>query len=245
MKVLNKFLILFSFVMIFSQAAFAGNWVQDGNFYKYQDDDGTFVTASWRMIPREDGIKYKYYFDEFGHMANTITKIKDDFYFFSDTGELAANTKITIDEKERKTDKDGNIGGLPFGLEEQTVFTGDWVPEGDNFKFMQNGQLAINKFLLIRNGNSKFNVYYFDNLGNMARGINYINGKYYYFNQDGTADSYSSVNINGMSNPTQGLGKLKDDVNMSDADIASYNMQLRSAELERLARIEAKKNLNK
>ena len=245
MKVLNKFLVLFSCVTFLSTTAFAGNWIKEGNFYKYQDDDGTFVTSSWRMIPREDGIKYKYYFDEHGHMANTITKIKDDYYFFSDTGELAANAKITIDEKERKTDKDGNIGGLPFGLESQTDFTGEWVQAGDDWKYMQNGQVVTNKFVLIRSGNSSFNVYYFDNLGNMARGINYINGKYYFFNQDGSAKSYDNIYVNGMSNPTQGLGRFKDDINISDADIAAYNLELRSAELDRLARLEAKKNAAK
>ena len=246
MKILNKFLILFSFVMLFTTTAFAGDWVKDGDYYKYKDDDGTFVTSSWRMITGHEGAKYKYYFDENGHMATGINKIGDDYYFFSWTGELGGNANITIDEVKRTTDKDGKFGGMPFGLESQIDFSGEWVPSGDDWKYKQNGDFVKNKFLLIQNGTSTFSVYYFDSLGNMARGVQFINGKYYYFNQDGTANSYSSVKIADLkSNPTQGLGRLKDDVNLSDAEIREYNNELRQEELNRLARIEAAKNAPK
>lgn len=246
MKVLNKFLILFSFVMILSTTAFAGDWVKDGDFYKYKDDDGTFVTSSWRMITGHEGAKYKYYFDENGHMATGIKKIGENYYFFSWTGELGAKANITIDEVQRTTDKDGDIGGMPFGLESQSDFTGEWIHEDDDWRYKQNGEFVKNKFMLIQNGTSTFSVYYFDNFGNMARGLQFINRRYHFFNQDGTAKSYSSVTIgDSKTNPTQGLGRLKDDVMMSDQEIREYNLELRQAELFRLERLEEAKNAAK
>lgn len=242
MKVLNKLIILFTFVMLFSNTIFASDWVKEGSYYKYKDEDGTFVTSSWRMITGHEGAKYKYYFDENGHMATGIKKIGDEYYFFSWTGELGANANITIDEVKRTTDKDGKFGGMPFGLESQTDFTGEWVHEDDDWRYKQNGEFVKNKFMLIQNGTSTFSVYYFDNFGNMARGLQFINRRYHFFNQDGTAKSYSSVTIgDSKTNPTQGLGRLKDDVMMSDQEIREYNLELRQAELNRLARIEASK----
>lgn len=55
--------------MLASSTAFAGQWKQEGSTWKYQNDDGSYVTNNWQWI---DGKSYC--FDSNGNMyANTTT----------------------------------------------------------------------------------------------------------------------------------------------------------------------------
>ena len=55
--------------------AYAGQWMQDGNGWWWQNDDGSYPTAKWQWIDgNADGISERYYFNENGYiLANTLT----------------------------------------------------------------------------------------------------------------------------------------------------------------------------
>ena len=55
--------------------AYAGQWMQDGNGWWWQNDDGSYPTAKWQWIDGDaDGISERYYFNENGYiLANTLT----------------------------------------------------------------------------------------------------------------------------------------------------------------------------
>lgn len=61
--------------MLASSTSFAGQWKQEGSTWKYQNDDGSYVTNNWQWIDGNgDGISESYYFNENGYMlANTVT----------------------------------------------------------------------------------------------------------------------------------------------------------------------------
>ena len=55
--------------MLASSTVFAGQWKQEGSTWKYQNDDGSYITNNWQWI---DGKSYC--FDSNGNMyANTTT----------------------------------------------------------------------------------------------------------------------------------------------------------------------------
>lgn len=80
LKILSGTLV---FVTMMTSPAFAGQWAQDGNNWKYQNDDGTYA-VNWQWI---DGKSYC--FDSNGIMyANTTTP---DGYTVNENGEWTVN----------------------------------------------------------------------------------------------------------------------------------------------------------
>lgn len=61
--------------MLASSTAFAGQWKQEGSTWKYQNDDGSYITNNWQWIDGNgDGVSESYYFNENGYMlTNTVT----------------------------------------------------------------------------------------------------------------------------------------------------------------------------
>lgn len=61
--------------MLIPSTAFAGQWKQEGSTWKYQNDDGSYITNNWQWIDGNgDGVSESYYFNENGYMlTNTVT----------------------------------------------------------------------------------------------------------------------------------------------------------------------------
>ena len=57
-------LLTISLVLLMASVCFAGAWVQDGDYWKYDKGNGVFAIDEWENI---DGIDY--HFDDLGHMA--------------------------------------------------------------------------------------------------------------------------------------------------------------------------------
>lgn len=61
--------------MLIPSTVFAGQWKQEGSTWKYQNDDGSYVTNNWQWIDGNgDGISESYYFNENGYMLASSTK---------------------------------------------------------------------------------------------------------------------------------------------------------------------------
>lgn len=74
MKAIKTIVISILLMLSMSMFAFAGQWLQDSNGWKYQKDDGTW-TIGWSWIDgNSDGIAECYYFNEAGYcLMNTTT----------------------------------------------------------------------------------------------------------------------------------------------------------------------------
>lgn len=68
-------------VMCIANVAFAGQWIQNGDAWLYQEDDESFVTNQQKKI---DGNYY--YFDENGCLLTGYQAIEKDFYIFNSDG---------------------------------------------------------------------------------------------------------------------------------------------------------------
>lgn len=112
MKKIIKNLLCVVLIFIISSNAFAGAWIQFGNFWKYQKDDGTFLTSTWELIKTDNDYK-TYYFDENGNMATGLKKINGEIYAFNDDGSTVTNSKVVIDGEEYPTKNKGLVEGLP------------------------------------------------------------------------------------------------------------------------------------
>lgn len=107
------------------------------------------------------------------------------------------------------------------------AFAGNWVQEGINWKYLDtNGAYIVNDWKFIQTGMTA-NYYFFDELGNMVRGIRKINGSYYSFNYDGDANSHNQVVINGTVHKTGKKGLISDIY--SDFDVDAWNAEFFAA----------------
>ena len=100
------------FILALSGAVFAGEWVQDGSNWKYKEDDGSFLTSSWKFL--KVGNDYSnFYFDENGHMATGLKRIDGEVYAFREDGTTITNSTVTIDGEKFDTKNKGLVEGVP------------------------------------------------------------------------------------------------------------------------------------
>lgn len=78
---MKKFLLTGLLVLWTASTVFAGQWVQNGDAWMYQNDDDSFVMSEQKRI---DG-KY-YYFDSEGCMLTGYQEIDGSFYVFNNDG---------------------------------------------------------------------------------------------------------------------------------------------------------------
>ena len=97
--------------MLCTTFAFAGEWVQDGNNWKYKEDDGTFAVSKWKFIKMKDDYK-NFYFDENGYMCTGIKRIGEDIYAFNDDGSTMSKSSVFIDGMEYTTGNRGIVEGI-------------------------------------------------------------------------------------------------------------------------------------
>lgn len=106
-------------IFICTSTVLAGEWVQDGENWKYLDDTGNIVTSSWKFLS-VNGNYGTYYFDEVGNMATGLKRIEGEVYAFNDDGTTKTNSSITIDGDTFQTKNKGLVEGIPdyFDVEE-------------------------------------------------------------------------------------------------------------------------------
>ena len=80
---MRRFVVTLSFVILvlFALPVFAGEWVQEGANWKYQDNNGEFITSNHKLI---DG-KW-FLFDGNGHMVTGFYEFNDKFYWYNADG---------------------------------------------------------------------------------------------------------------------------------------------------------------
>lgn len=88
--------------LILSSSSFAAGWKQDDKGWWYENDDGSYKLNEWFNDPATG---WRYHANTFGYIDTGLTKINDQWYHFSDTGELYYN--IYDREKGIMSDGDG------------------------------------------------------------------------------------------------------------------------------------------
>ena len=111
-KVCLIIMLLFVTMTTMVLTVFAGEWLKEGNNWKYVDDQGNFVTSSWKFISSESGYA-TYYFDELGNMATGLKRIDGDVYAFNDDGSTITNSTVVVDGETYKTRNKGLIEDIP------------------------------------------------------------------------------------------------------------------------------------
>lgn len=205
-KVVKIVLLVLTLCMTFVVSVYADEWVTEGGHTKYKVGDG-FATSTWKLIKGADDY-YNYYFDENGYMVTGVWKIDGEYYSFNTDGSSNSKGKVVIDNKEYETVNKGKIETFPKNKYDQESFAGEWLQEGDNWKFMVNGQPVKKAFRLINSGKDT-NCYYFDDNGYMVKGDIYkIDGNYHVFNNSGIAMSYTKYKIYDDECETEAKGQV-------------------------------------
>ena len=207
-----------------SKAADAGKWVSEGNNWKYQLEDGSYVKNTFRMI---DG--YKYYFDSAGVMAkgwiyvgtrtSSDGKVYKNWYYTSAGGKILTGWRL-IDGVwyyfylDGKMAADAVVDNGKYYVNSKGAYVGKagtwqknakgwWYESADTDRFwsLKYGRYVnypSNDVVLIEG-----KYYGFDRNGYMVRGWYDFgwssNGQHiyvwYYFNRDGSgADGWQQIN---------------------------------------------------
>lgn len=74
---------IISLVLLLGTASFAGTWVEEEGYWKYDKGGGVFAVDEWETI---DGIEY--HFDDLGHMATGLVQIGTNYHYFYDDGKM-------------------------------------------------------------------------------------------------------------------------------------------------------------
>lgn len=107
------YLSLLAMVLVFANVVFAGQWIQNGDAWMYQDDEGDFVVAEQKRI---DG-KY-YYFDGEGCMLTGLQNINGVYYIFNDDG-TPKTDQIVYNGKTYTVTSKGKINNMTAAVFEQ------------------------------------------------------------------------------------------------------------------------------
>lgn len=111
-----KFTILVILLVVLSSFVTfaAGEWVQDGDKWKYKTNKLGYLSERWSEIPMGSGKVY--YFDYFEHMVTGFNVIKDELYIYNDDG-TAKTDGVLIGEQVYPTDGKGKVLNLPIGFD--------------------------------------------------------------------------------------------------------------------------------
>ena len=94
MKKTKLLFVTLAMTMLFSTAAFAAEWRQDGSIWRYQNDDGTYLKSSWL----QDKNGKWYFFNSSGYMMTGWLEITNTnkIYYLNNDGSMQTSP-ITID----------------------------------------------------------------------------------------------------------------------------------------------------
>lgn len=153
----------------------SNRWMNDGQWW-YRYGDGSYPVAKFDTINGK-----KYYFDNSGYMVTGWKLIDKDWYYFNGSGcmikdQWIGNYYIGKDGKMLKNQWVGK-----YYVDASGVWQPDrWIKDGQWWYRYGDGSYPKEKFDVIGD-----NVYYFDKNGYMVTGWNYIDKKWYYFNDSG------------------------------------------------------------
>ena len=154
-----------------------GEWIEDGDDWRYRLPDGTFLRSSWL----EYGGSW-YYFTSSGYMQQGIRKIDGKSYYFRESGEMI--TGWYFDEDEEKWYHCGEDGAMTTG----------WYQAGDAwYWFDSKGAMYSGGFRMVTG-----HKYYFFENGQLAAG-QYVETDYY--DENGYRDKSHDIIINGHRKP--------------------------------------------
>lgn len=177
MKTKKKLWILFTIIFfmgitVFPKNVFAdeGHWVQSGNRWWYQNDDGTYPASEWLTYNGK-----KYYFDDAGWMVTGWQKIDGKWYLFSGSGAMQTGWQW--------------VGGKCYYLAESGIMaedtwidgyyvdaSGAWVPGKTKDEVQQKaGWVSSGNRWWYRHADGSYT----------QSGWEKINGKWYYFDEEG------------------------------------------------------------
>lgn len=103
---MKKVLVSLMVIAMVTTSVFAGEWIQNGDGWQYQDDNGEFITSQQKKI---DG-KY-YYFDDAGFVLTGYQEIDGSFYVFNDDG-TPKSEPITFNGKTYNVTGKGKINSI-------------------------------------------------------------------------------------------------------------------------------------
>ena len=110
-------LLTISLVLLMASVCFAGAWVQDGDYWKYDKGNGVFAIDEWENI---DGIDY--HFDDLGHMATGLVQIGANYHYFYDDGKMYEMGKtVDIMGKQCTIVTRGKIAKMPDDWSEEAM----------------------------------------------------------------------------------------------------------------------------
>ena len=184
-----------------------GYWEKDGNYWKFNNGDGTYRTSQWLLLNN-----VWYYFDSKGIMQTGWTTVGDDTYYMDANGAMqtgwlllgntwyylnASGAKLSdgwqwINDKCYYFDKNGCMAANTWIGDSYVDASGAWVPGkqrvvpgwkvvSGRWKYLeQNGEYVKSKWLLLDNI-----WYHFDTNGYMQTGWLPLGNTWYYLESSG------------------------------------------------------------
>ena len=184
-----------------------GYWEKDGNYWKFNNGDGTYRTSQWLLLNN-----VWYYFDSKGIMQTGWTTVGDDTYYMDANGAMqtgwlllgntwyylnASGAKLSdgwqwINDKCYYFDKNGCMAANTWIGDSYVDASGAWVPGkqrvvpgwkvvSGRWKYLeQNGEYVKFKWLLLDNI-----WYHFDSNGYMQTGWLLLGNTWYYLESSG------------------------------------------------------------
>ncbi len=159
-----------------------GNWIKDGDTWRFRYDDSTYLTGDWL----KSGGKW-YYFDEYGYMLNRVkTNLDGDTYYFDDAGVMQTGW-VYLGRNWYYFGNNGKMqkgwiytGGEWYYADNEGIMLTDWVFIDNNWYFM-NSDGKMQTGWLHRN----YTWFFLNDSGAMQTGWVYTGGKWYFMDHGG------------------------------------------------------------
>lgn len=160
-----------------------GNWIRDGEAWRYRYDDNTYLIGDWV----KSGGKW-YYMDEYGYMVNRCKmQIDDATYYFDDTGVmqtgwvyLSRNWYYFGDNGKMRTGW-VEVGGQWYYLDTDGIMLKGWKHVDGQWYFLDEESGAMRTGWLYRD----YAWFFLDPNGMMRTGWVYTGGKWYFMDYGG------------------------------------------------------------
>ena len=160
-----------------------GNWVRDGDAWRYRYDDNTYLIGDWV----KSGGKW-YYMDEYGYMVNRCKMLIDDAtYYFDDTGVMQvgwvylSRNWYYFDENGKMCTGWVDVGDKWYYLDTDGIMLTGWKHVDGQWYFLDEGSGAMHTGWLYRD----YAWFFLDPNGMMRTGWTYTGGKWYFMDYGG------------------------------------------------------------
>lgn len=171
-----------------------GNWVRDGDTWRYRYDDNTYLIGDWL----KSGGKW-YYMDEYGYMVNRCKmKIDDATYYFDDAGVMQigwvylSRNWYYFDEEGKMQTGWVEVGDRWYYLDTDGIMLTGWKHVEGEWYFLDEESGAMHTGWLYRD----YAWFFLDPNGMMRTGWVYTGGKWYFMDYGGAMLSNTWVGNN-------------------------------------------------